>query len=245
MIEISIIVPVLNEQEQINPLIQHLEPFAQRHSIEVIIVDGDRHTSTINAITYEPSWLVTTSSPPGRGIQMNKGARIARGDILLFLHADTSLPRHGLKNILDLLKNADIQGGAHDLHIQTANPVLSWIGNVASWRSRFTRIPYGDQVIFVRKTVFQALGGYPDIPIMEDVAFMKKLKKRQAHIHILKAPVSISDRRWKKEGVLYTTLRNWLLLTLYEIGVSPHQLAKWYKPNQPQLQAAPQRIPHQ
>ena len=242
MIEISIIVPVLNEQERINALIQHLEPFANRHRLEVIIVDGDRTQSTIQSIQTDYPWLVTIASYPGRGSQMNEGAKIAKGDILLFLHADTYLPANGLKNILKLLENQDIQGGAHDLTINTPSPLLSWIGNIASIRSRLTRIPYGDQVIFVRRTTFQALGGYPDIPILEDVAFMKKLKQRQAEIKILKEPVSISDRRWQKEGILYTTLRNWTLVTLFEFGVSPHQLVKWYKPHQTNIPTSSQHL---
>lgn len=232
MIEISIIVPVLNEQAQINPLIQHLESFTNQHCIEVIVVDGDRQGSTIEAIQTSKPWLITTTASEGRGHQMNQGVKLAQGNILIFLHADSLLPSQSLHHIKKSLANPKIQGGAHDLTIANRNPVFSLISLISSWRSRLTRIPYGDQVIFVRRNLFEALGGYPDIPIMEDVAFMKKLKKKQAPIRIIRDPVLISDRRWQKEGILFTTLRNWILLILYELGVSPHRLVTWYKPHQ-------------
>ena len=231
VIEISIIVPVLNEQTNVNQLIQHLESFLPQYALEVIVVDGDRTGTTINQITTQAPWLIKTSSQPGRGIQMNHGAKFAQGEILLFLHADTRLPTQSFNKIKSALKNPDIQGGAHDMSIATRNPILNWIGTLASLRSRLTRIPYGDQVIFIRRSTFEALGGYPDIPIMEDVAFMKKMKRRQAPIQILSDPVLISERRWRKEGILFTTLRNWSLLFLFELGVSPKRLVAWYKPH--------------
>lgn len=232
MIEISIIVPVLNEQAQINPLIQHLETFAHQYRLEVIVVDGDRQGSTIQQIHKPKPWVFTTIAPAGRSRQMNHGGKQARGNVLVFLHGDTRLPQNSLHHIQETLENPNIQGGAHDLNIASQNPILGWISRIASWRSRLTRIPYGDQVIFVRRSLFEALGGYPDIPIMEDIAFMKKLKQKQVSIHIIQDPVLISDRRWQKEGILFTTLRNWTLVILYELGVNPNRLEAWYKPNQ-------------
>ncbi|MEM9137087.1 MAG: glycosyl transferase, partial [Cyanobacteria bacterium P01_F01_bin.42] len=121
---------------------------------------------------------------------------------------------------------------AHDLSIVSQNPLLNWISTMASWRSRLTRIPYGDQVIFIRRSMFDALDGYPNIPILEDVALMKKMKRCQASIQILRDPVLISPRRWQKEGIVFTTVRNWMLLLLYELGVSPYRLVAWYRPHQ-------------
>lgn len=231
MTKISIIIPVLNEQDNINGLIQHLESFIPHHFLEVIVVDGDRNGTTINQIQRQAPWLIRAVSAPGRGVQMNRGVQLAGGQILLFLHADARLPPQSLRQIAETLEAPEIQGGAHDLLIASQNPLLTWIGTVASWRSRLTRIPYGDQVIFIRRSTFEALGGYPNIPILEDVALMKQLKQHQAAIRILREPVLISDRRWQKEGVVFTTLRNWTLILLYELGVSPFRLVNWYKPH--------------
>jgi rSAM/selenodomain-associated transferase 2 len=160
---------------------------------------------------------------------MNAGAAAAEGDILVFLHADTRLPMDALELIDKVMAQPGLAGGAFDLGIRSNRLIYRIIATTASLRSRLTGIPYGDQAIFIRRTYFKQLGGYPDIPLMEDVAFMRQIKKAGGRIHMIPKCVSTSPRRWEKEGVLYTTLRNWILFVSYSLGVSPETLARYYR----------------
>lgn len=159
---------------------------------------------------------------------MNKGAGEAQSDILLFLHADTILPERALELIVNALSEKKLMGGAFDLTIDGQGFAYRLIEKMGSWRSRLSRIPYGDQAIFVRKDLFRSIGGFRDIPLMEDVEFMRRVKKGGGKICILQQPVKTSARRWQKEGVVRCTLRNWVLIVLYLLGVSPEKLARWY-----------------
>ncbi len=160
---------------------------------------------------------------------MNCGAAKSSGDILIFLHADTCLPGNALKKIATLMEDKIIIGGAFDLGIDSERFAFRVIEKMACWRSRLTRIPYGDQAIFIRRDYFQSLGGFKDIPIMEDVELMRKIKHRRGKINILKDKVKTSPRRWETEGVVFCTLRNWFLITLYLLGAKPETLAKFYR----------------
>ncbi len=160
---------------------------------------------------------------------MNKGASLARGDILLFLHADTRLPKSALQNISSVMEKKDIVGGAFDLSIQSDRPIFRIIEKAASVRSRITRIPYGDQAPFIRKDYFHAVGGFKEMPLMEDVEFMRRLKKAGDKICIVSEKVKTSPRRWETEGILYCTLRNWTIRSLYSLGVSPTKLMRFYR----------------
>jgi rSAM/selenodomain-associated transferase 2 len=160
---------------------------------------------------------------------MNAGARAAKGEVLIFLHADTELPVQALGKIHALMERSRVVGGAFDLGIKS-NKLIFWlIGKLASWRSRLNRIPFGDQAIFIRREYFNKIGGYKEIPIMEDAELMRRVKKSGNQIWIFRERVMTSPRRWEKEGVVYCTLRNWTLQALYFLGVSPHKLVTFYE----------------
>lgn len=224
---LSIIVPVWNEQARINALIEHVLGQGLDGTLEIIVVDGDRHGGTINVI--QNSNVICLTSARGRGRQMNVGAARASGGILLFLHADTGLPEGALKKVVHVLEDPKYVGGAFDLRIDSGRWILKYISVRASWRSRLNRIPYGDQAIFIRKDYFEKIGGFKDIPLMEDVDLMRRIKKDGREIHILRDKVITSARRWEHEGAVYTTLRNQVIVMLYYLGVSPHKLAKFYR----------------
>lgn len=223
----SIIIPVLNESGIINNQIEYLRKVSSAGSCEIIVSDGSPAGDTV-AVIYDPG-IRCLAAPLGRARQMNAGAAVANGEILIFLHADTQLPANALKLIDNVMSRQDIVGGAFDLGINSDRFIYRLISFVASLRSRITRIPYGDQAVFVRRSYFNRIGGFPDIPLMEDVAFMRRIKEEGGRIDIIPVCVGASPRRWEKEGIIYTTLRNWLLLTAYLLGVSPARLTGCYR----------------
>ena len=158
---------------------------------------------------------------------MNAGAHAARGEILLFLHADTSLPAGAGVAILDALGSPAVVGGRFDVQLDSRRLLLVLTAWLMNRRSRLTGISTGDQGIFVRRAVFDALGGYPDIPLMEDVEFTRRLK-RGGRLAALRLRVVTSARRWEDEGILRTIVLMWALRLLYAIGVSPARLHRWY-----------------
>jgi len=222
----SVIIPVLKEASRINETIEHVLRVARGSDIELIVVDGDVHGRTVKAITH--AQVIPLVAGRGRGIQMNRGASVSKGDILLFLHADTELPPHAFEAVSCLLESEEYVGGAFALGIQSDRWIFRILEKVASLRSRVTRMPYGDQVIFVRRDCFEKYGGFPEIPLMEDVAFMRGLKRAGLKIGIIPLKVLTSARRWEQEGVLFCTLRNWALLSLYLLGVAPERLERYY-----------------
>jgi rSAM/selenodomain-associated transferase 2 len=223
----SIILPVLNERDLINPMMDHLESLEGRENCDFIVVDGSSDGGTIKAVTRQGVQCV--KSPQGRASQMNAGAAMATGEILIFLHADTRLPRQALELINQAMTRQALIGGAFDLRIDTERLILKIIARIASLRSRLTRIPFGDQAIFIRSDYFHQMGGYPEIPLMEDVALMRRIKRAGGRVGFIPEPVITSARRWELEGILYTTLRNWILLSAYTLGAEPDKLAKYYK----------------
>src|ERR1700690_266949 len=224
---ISIIVPVINEGEGINQLIGHLGLLRKGNDIEIIVSDGDPQGRTINAIKDDS--VTRVFSEKGRGRQMNKGAAAATGEILLFLHADTFLPSGAFEKIAAVMRTGRYAGGAFDLGIDSCRTALKIVEQAASLRARITRIPYGDQGIFIRRDIFQDMCGYMDFPIMEDIDLMQRLKRAGRPISIISHKVRTSPRRWEREGVAYCTFRNWTLVTLYLMGVSPEKLARFYR----------------
>jgi rSAM/selenodomain-associated transferase 2 len=226
-IRFSIIVPVFHEGENINDLIENLTHLDSDKNMEIIVVDGAQEKDTLGAIQRNP--VIKISSERGRAKQMNAGASMARGEILIFLHADTELPVRALQKIHALMERSQYVGGAFDLGIKSNKFIFTIIAKLSSWRSRLNRIPFGDQAIFIRKECFSKIGGYKEIPIMEDADLMRRIKKSGNKIWIFYDRVMTSPRRWEKEGVIYCTLRNWTLQALYFLGVSPDKLALFYK----------------
>lgn len=224
--KISVVIPVFNEGDQIGQILSSLENAAAGVPCEVIVVDGDLARSTIQRI--EAPEIITVTSGRGRARQMNAGAARATGDVLLFLHADTQLPQDALEMIREALQNENCVGGAFDLGIQNDRRIFQLIGRCASLKHRLTRVPYGDQAIFMRRQSFQELGGYPEIPLMEDIELMKRIKRKGWPIIILRDAVKTSSRKWEKDGVVYTIFRNWSLQTLYLLGMPAERLVKYY-----------------
>ena len=221
---ISIIVPVLNE----GPYLDHFLAKLARSPHELIVVDGGSNDQTPQIASRHAD--IFTVSPRGRGIQQHWGALRATGDILLFLHADTFLPPHFEAMIISTLRDGEISLGAFKLRLFPSNPWLRLVAHVANLRSALLKLPYGDQAFFMKKDSYFKVGGFRDIPIMEDVDLVRRAR-RAGKIRILNAHVATSARRWYKEGMVLTTLRNWSLMIRYFMGTSPSAL----KPHYPEV----------
>jgi uncharacterized protein len=220
--KISVIVPVINEQEQLAATLSHVQ---LAPGDELIVVDGGSTDQTIDtARKFTPDVLI---SRPGRAQQMNLGAAHATGDILLFLHADTILPPAGLDAVRRAMQPPQIAGGAFRLAIVPSTPALRLIAWGANLRSRFGHLPYGDQALFVRRSLFETLGGYADEPFLEDVKLVLAMR-RHGRLVLVPKPVQTSGRRWLGEGVVYTTVRNHVTMALFFCGVAPVTLKRWY-----------------
>ncbi|MEA5602976.1 TIGR04283 family arsenosugar biosynthesis glycosyltransferase [Nostoc sp. UHCC 0252] len=220
---ISIIIPTLNEAKNIKEAIATTQPST---NIEVIVVDGGSQDDTV-AIAQSLGVKVISSSP-GRAVQMNAGAVAASGEILLFLHADTRLPIGFDEMVRTALQQSGIVAGAFKLRIDASLLSLRWVELGVNLRSQFCQMPYGDQAIFLTKTVFQQIGGFPELPIMEDFELMHRLKGI-GRIVIIPTPVLTSARRWLQKGVFKTTLLNQLIIIAYLLGVSPERIRCWYR----------------
>ena len=193
----------------------------------MIVVDGDEKGSTIREIVHPR--VIRLCGPRGRGMQMNAGARHARGKHLIFLHADTALPPDAFLQMMDVLTNPKYAAGAFTLRFDSDRWIFRLIGRAAAWRYGLTRLPYGDQAFFMTRAYFQKIGGYAEIPIMEDLDLMRRIKQRGDRICIMPAAVTTSPRRWEGEGIVYSILRTWVLASLFCAGVSPHTLVKYYR----------------
>jgi rSAM/selenodomain-associated transferase 2 len=218
---ISVIVPTLNEQAHLPAT---LKGVTLAPGDELIVVDGGSTDQTV-AIAQQFT-LQVLHSRRGRAVQMNWGARHAHGDILLFLHADTLLPAGGLEAVRWAFQDGAV-GGAFRLAIMPPTPALRLVAWGTNLRTRFGQLPYGDQALFMPRQVFEALGGYDEVSFMEDVRMVQALRKR-GRLTLLPQAVHTSGRRWQRDGVLYTTVRNTVLITLYFWGVPPEKLQRWY-----------------
>jgi rSAM/selenodomain-associated transferase 2 len=192
---------------------------------EILVVDGGSSDRTRDACVSLNVKVI--NSERGRARQMNCGARHASGEILLFLHADTRLPESALNDIGNALGDERCPGGRFDVELEGSHWMLKIIGALINYRSRATKVGTGDQAIFVRRDVFERIGGYPDIPLMEDIALCRALK-RLGRIACLRSRVVTSARRWESDGVWSTIVRMWTLKFLYLAGVSPARLIKFY-----------------
>ena len=223
---ISVIIPTLNEASTIAQTLEHLRTLPRNGiTLEVFVVDGGSQDGTQTLVGDHARVLIST---PGRARQMNAGAQEATGDVLLFLHADTLLPETGLRDIRDALSDPDIVGGRFDARTDCDSGLLWVVCRLVSLRSRLTRIATGDQAIFVRRETFRSMGGYADIPLMEDVELSCRLKT-QGSIATLRSCVTTSARRWKTDGILYTIFLMWTFRFLFFLGVNPYRLKKLYK----------------
>ncbi|MBD2526551.1 TIGR04283 family arsenosugar biosynthesis glycosyltransferase [Nostoc sp. FACHB-133] len=220
---ISIIIPTLNEAGNIKEAIVTTQP---NTNIEVIIVDGGSKDNTIE-IAQSLNVKVISSSP-GRAVQMNAGVVAASGNILLFLHADTRLPTGFDDMIRTALQQPGTVAGAFKLRIDAPLLSLRWVEWGVNMRSHFCQMPYGDQAIFLTKKVFQQIGGFAELPIMEDFELIRCLKSI-GRIVIIPTPVVTSARRWLQKGVFKTTLLNQIVIIAYLLGVSPERIRCWYR----------------
>jgi len=221
-VKLSIIVPVLNEAAGIVAALQALAPL-RFHGHEVIVVDGGSADGTASLAAALADRVVR--APRGRARQMNAGAAIAQGDAFLFLHADTRLPAQAEQLLLDALSRRS--WGRFDARIEGRSPLLGIVAFCMNWRSRATGIATGDQAIFVRRKAFAGVGGFPDIPLMEDVEMSARLKRTSAPA-CLRARVVTSGRRWERLGVLRAIVLMWRLRFAYFLGARPEDLARRY-----------------
>lgn len=228
---ISVVIPTLNEEANLPVTLRQL---ADHPDVELIVVDGGSTDRTVEVAQQYTSYVFR--APPGRARQMNIGARHATGDIVLFLHADTFLLPGALDEIQRRIIGDGAVGGAFDLHIDSRRRLCKLVARVASRRSRWLRLPYGDQGIFVWRQVFEALGGFPEIPIMEDISFARRLR-RAGRLTFIRSGLVTCGRRWNANGVLRTTLVNWWVTTLFFLRVPPKQLRRiydgWLVPGKP------------
>ena len=219
---ISVIVPALDEGVQIEAALRSArEPLVA----EILVVDGGSSDDTSARAAGFADRVLT--SPRGRALQMNAGAQQARGDVLLFLHADTRLPP-GFAVAIESAVQAGAVGGRFDVELRGTQRFLPVVAALMNARSRATRIFTGDQAIFVRREVFARIGGFAAIPLMEDVELSSRLR-REGPIASLRLRVSTSARRWEEQGVLRTILLMWGLRLAYASGVSPERLAALYR----------------
>jgi rSAM/selenodomain-associated transferase 2 len=223
-LSISIIVPVVDEAEGISSAIAGTQ--AGPSVTERIVVDGG--SSDGSAEKASSHGVRVIRSAPWRSRQMNAGARAAGGDVLLFLHADTLLPPGFEDHVREVLGRPDTVAGAFLLGIDGASPGLRLIERMANFRSIRMGMPYGDQAIFIRADRFHDAGGFPEIPIMEDFEFMRRLR-REGRIGIAPVSVVTSARRYKEHGIWRTTWINQVMIIAYLMGISPGRLALWYR----------------
>jgi uncharacterized protein len=219
---ISVVIPTLNEAATIRAALRRAQT---ARNVETIVVDGGSRDAT--AETARRYGALVLAAEPSRSRQMNVGAAAATGDILLFLHADTRLPEGYDGHVREVLSRPGAIAGAFALALDSPRLSLRLMATVANWRSRYLGTPYGDQALFLATETFRAIGGFPELPIMEDVALVRRLKPR-GRIVILPVAVVTSARRWLKVGVWKTWLVNQMALGAYLLGVAPRTIARFY-----------------
>jgi rSAM/selenodomain-associated transferase 2 len=224
LLKVSIIVPTLNEAQGLNETLTQMQ---QLFPYELVISDGGSHDGTLEIAEEFTGHVVKGRT--GRALQMNAGAQVATGDIFLFLHADSRIEPASYEKMLHLLGSSEKKiGGAFSLCIDSDKWSLRLITRLANLRSKYLGMAYGDQAFFVKNSTFQQMNGFAELPICEDIDFFKRLRKLGPVI-LLKEKAFTSSRRWLKEGVWFTTLRNILIATLFKLGFPPRILTKWYQ----------------
>ncbi len=223
--QVSIIIPALNEAEG---LALAVERAWSGNPCDVIVVDGGSDDGTFALAESLPCRAL--QSRRGRAAQQNLGAQHATGDVLLFLHADNWLAPCGVEQIQQGLADGKASSGAFRQRIEASGAMFRLIERGNAFRARRLNRPYGDQGIFVRRALFEQVGGFPNVALMEDVLLMRALRKFGRPL-LLPGPLYVSARRWRRHGLVRQTLRNWTLLTAAGLGVSPDRLAKFYRPH--------------
>lgn len=223
--KVSIIMPTLNEAEGIVLTLQSLQLF-RSEGHELIVVDAGSDDNTV--ALAKPLADQVISSERGRAMQMNAGAKLARGDILLFLHADTTLPENAMTLMCEGLQQTGKCWGRFDLRLSGRQLLLRIVERLINLRSRLTGIASGDQAIFIRRGRFLVIDGFPEIPLMEDISISRTLKFYSDPL-CLKQPVLTSSRRWEQHGIIRTILLMWRLRLSYYLGADPAALAQKYR----------------
>ena len=231
---ISVVMPVLNEAQALAVTLRHTLSLGFD---ELILVDGGSTDGTIelaqavatSSPRHSPCSMTIITAPAGRADQMNAGAAVAQGDILLFLHADTLLPNDARLEITNALADPAVVAGRFDVRFDRDTLLSRTIARLMNLRSRWTGMMTGDQALFVRTSTFRTLGGFAAIPLMEDLELSRRLK-RAGTVAALRIQVVTSYRRWAHCGPIRTIVRMWGLRLLYWLGVSPHRLARYYRP---------------
>jgi rSAM/selenodomain-associated transferase 2 len=223
-LRLSVVVPVLDEAGTLEKTLESLAPLrAAGH--EVIVVDGGSRDGS--PALARPLADRVAGAPRGRALQMNAGAASATGDVLLFLHADTRLPE-GVPGLVAAALARGRSWGRFDVRLSGQHPLLRVVERMMSLRSCLTGVATGDQAIFVGRAVFQAVGGFAPIPLMEDVDLSRRLKRAAGRPACVRVPVVTSSRRWERDGIVWTVLRMWRLRLAYFLGADPGRLAGMY-----------------
>lgn len=221
---LSIIIPVLNEEGRIQSTLEPLQGLRLKGH-EIIVVDGGSQDTTISRCAPLADHVL--QSPPGRATQMQAGAAVSSGDILWFLHADSTVPGQAQRHITGALADAKADWGRFDISLDDDHPLLRCVAWFMNQRTQLTGIATGDQGIFIRRALFEAIGGFPDVPLMEDIRISRSLKKHGRPCRV-RARLGTSSRRWKKHGIARTILTMWSLRLAHFAGVSPQRLARYY-----------------
>lgn len=222
--KVSIIIPVLNEAQNLSRLLPSLQMF-RRHGHEIIVVDGGSSDDSFSVAQQGADQSIISRA--GRAIQMNCGASIASGDLYLFLHADSQLPDDAMQ-LLGSLAVGQAVWGRFDVRLSSPRIIYRCIEGLMNWRSRLTAIATGDQAIFIERQLFDATSGYPEISLMEDIAISRLLRQQCAPV-CMRSRVITSSRRWESRGVISTVLLMWKLRLYYFLGVSPDRLSRLYR----------------
>ncbi len=221
-LKLSVIVPAFNESRVIEKTLLQIQNFGP---YEIIVSDGGSNDETRSIV--ERLGIKIVDAPRGRAAQMNAAAEAASGDVLWFLHADSIVELTGYDKMIQVMSSGEFIGGAFSLDIASSKRSLKFISAVATLRSKYLGLTYGDQGIFVQRKIFRRMDGYKNLPICEDLEFFQRLR-REGRIAILDEKASTSARRWLAEGIVFATLRNWLIASLFIMGFPPKVLSRWY-----------------
>jgi len=220
---ISVIIPTLNEEKVLGKTLKLLKD----SGVEIVVSDGGSTDQTLH-IAKSSGLHTIISSPAERSLQLNRGAEASKGDILLFLHADTLLPAHFTDHVTKTLETPGVAAGAFRLSIDDNRTVFRFIEAGANFRSSLLQMPYGDQALFMKRKIFRKIGGFPTMQIMEDFNLVRMLRK-EGRIQTLHEQVITSARRWISQGPIKTTFKNQCMVAGYLLGVSPERLARFYR----------------